>query len=179
MNRKIVNYISRLSFVSVIAVVLLAGTQKIVARYFEIDLFKLKHPNETKNYKLLACGSPEFAEWIESQYLVAINGIIRGVQKRKDNPEELDSYLKRVQCKIDKSRITSFPEWKRIKELCQKDGMLVYFDYRTRKYGVAYSDSGFLILKDGEIIYRWPFIYTSIIRTERWTPEMGPVVKLC
>lgn len=124
----------------------------------EAVLFRRKNAEEAAHYQVLEPASLSSLIHMESSYLGAMKGLIAGVEKRKDNPKELENYLRCVKQKVTACE-NLCGEYEAMKKRLENDGgALYYYESRrvertTDKTSIVES-SGFIIIKDGRIIYR-------------------------
>ena len=129
------------------------------------QLFARSHPVEAEKYKVLAITSPEFINYEETEQHERMASVIKTLERYRNDPAKLDKYidaLKRLQNNLG---LSDTPSWCALTNRLRKGDSLYYFEYKAPIRNGAYSDFGYLVLRDGVMVYRspigWGFIDTE------------------
>jgi len=117
--------------------------------------------DETKRekcvYTVLAPGSPEFAEVIEyiwyTRYMGAVDGVRKAVESNLAKGKFI-RYVNRLERVGTNALFKNYPEWDQIKRLCKEGGRLFYYERKCESSTKAKQDTGFLVMKNGKILFR-------------------------
>jgi hypothetical protein len=130
----------------------------------QADLFRRKHPEEAGGYIVLAPTSVAYIEYEEEDHYGGLDAIVKGVEKRKDDPVALAKYLKYLKC-ISVNPCVE-PEWQSLRNRLRDGDKMYFFKYKRG----AYDDYGLVVLRDGNVIYRSPW-GTAIIQDSGGTNQ--------
>jgi hypothetical protein len=121
--------------------------------------FQLKHPEEAIYMRL----HPAVLEPVEMTSMFRweeLEGFADGVEMLMNDPERLRAYLARRRAVWAKGREQEFSYYDAIKRHLKEGGKLYWYYYRrlytTGEISYAYGD-GFIVIRDGEILYRLPY----------------------
>jgi len=85
-------------------------------------------------------------------------GLVEGVMMRKDDPQELEKYLKRQQCVSEWIETNVINRLEKLREDVKRNGGQAFY-YRRRKVertergNVPMYETGMLIIRNGDVIY--------------------------
>jgi hypothetical protein len=131
-------------------------------KHFDLDealRFQLKHPEEAIYMRL----HPAVLEPVETTAMFGwerLEGFANGVERRLNDPEELRAYLARRRAVWAKSREGEFTDYEEIKRHLKEGGQLYWYYYRRIYTSGEISHEfgeGFVVIRDGEIVYRLPY----------------------
>lgn len=114
--------------------------------------FSRDNSREAKRYHFVEPISPEFLQLVAGEHKSTVEAILSGVERRKDNPQDLAKYLEGKK-RMDWSLQFNWIDEKAADEL-KKGGQLYYFKYQKVDQNETYSDFGVLVLREGRIVYR-------------------------
>lgn len=116
------------------------------------ELFRVQHIGSS-NYNLLAPVSCEYIQRIDRSHSDAVYAIIQNVEKRMDEPEALADYLARLKKVISCAGVYESPEWQYLTNGIRQADSMYFFEYSSGPY----SDFGLLVLRQGDVVFRWPW----------------------
>ena len=116
------------------------------------ELFNAQHV-EASDYKLLAPVSCEYIQRIDRDHSDTVFAIIQNVEKRKDDPEALADYLARLKKVSSCADVYESPEWQYLTNGIRQADSMYFFEYSSG----SYSDFGVLVLRQGDVVFRWPW----------------------
>jgi hypothetical protein len=134
-----------------LALVVLAGCRAAKSQPDEAALFRKKHPDEARYYQVLCPAPQEVSMFLHRQYQQEMRGLLKGVQTRKDNPQQLESYLTEMREHYSNdSLFSSVP--RSIEDQLKRGGKL----YLLKSHQIEADDSRLVVLRDGQIVYCFP-----------------------
>jgi hypothetical protein len=127
------------------------------------DLFRAKHPAQAEHYVLLAPTSVEYMEYAGQQEHSTLAGAIKSMRRVENLPEEAKPVLRRLEKMSEFYR--KEPDWHPLRGRLQPDDSVYFFQFKKQ----GYDDAGFLVLRDGDIVFRKPI--ASSWQAEEDKPE--------
>lgn len=104
----------------------------------------------SEGYETLAPVSVEVMEYFMAVQHDTVASIIRGVEERLENAEDLRGFLRDTREINERTRLAADPDWIEFTRRLRPDDQLFLFEYRERYY----QDFGIMVVRDNEIVFR-------------------------
>lgn len=114
------------------------------------SLFRMIRPEEAAHYVVLAPASLDFMKFLHEQTYYSTKGLINGVRSRQDDQDALNAFLARMEG-VNEKVIKEEKQYRDDLSARLLPGDRLFF-FRFQKE--AYRDSGLLVIRDGQIVYR-------------------------
>jgi len=117
-------------------------------------LFNRNHPEEERHYKFLAPTSIEYIKYVHETEQSMIQGTLAAIRANNDQ-EKLDDFLNKLEERNQEGNKQVAEFLKSFAEKIDVNDRLFYFSYEKE----SYRDYGLLVIRDGSIVYRerWGF----------------------
>ena len=112
-------------------------------------LFRSSNPEDAAHYVVLAPASIEFMKVLREENYHFTKGLINGIRARQDDQEALDTFLDRME-RINERGREEEEYGSDLSARLQPGDRLFFFRFRKDEY----RDSGLLVIRNGEIVYR-------------------------
>lgn len=107
---------------------------------------------DLSSYEKLYQTSPEFFGLMQEQYAASMDAVVAGFEVFEGEDPAFSKYANEQRDFAREAFILATEEVERIIELIDEEERFYYFEFELR----SYRDKGFLVVREGEIVYRNP-----------------------
>lgn len=136
---------------------LLAGSSPVNQAW----LFTQKHPEYANSYTSLSPVSIRYMEMAGEAVSQIVGGILMGVRRYADDPASLKKFLAEID-EVDYAAEFSLRH-ARLSDRMEAHDSMYYYDYQKD----GYRENGIMVIRSGEIVYRYIFEWVSFRGGER------------
>lgn len=127
-----------------------------------------RYPSEAKHYEFERA-SLEPLKLIEESYIAIMEGLLKGVNMRMGDPEQLDGYVQRTRVRLQKIREQTRKDYETIESFLKTGGELYFYKRPQISSGEARAgqkhsfETGLIVIRDGEVVYRQLFYGWEVV----------------